>query len=97
MGIESYLGAPIFDKNEQPIGILVALHSKPINNPALLNHLFSIFLERISAELQRMKINETLINEINERQQIETALNLKQFAIDNAADTILWIEIQKLK
>ncbi len=60
MGIESYLGAPVFDKQHQPIGILVALHSKAFLNPKAITGLFSTLLDRVSAEMQRGKAEEAL-------------------------------------
>ncbi len=71
MGIDSYLGSRIYNKEQEPIGLLVALHSKPINNPGILSDLFSIFLDRIAAELHRMHAYEALHkNEAIQRKMI---------------------------
>jgi PAS domain S-box-containing protein len=60
MGIESYYGSRIFDKEQESIGLMVALHSKPLKNPDILGKLFSIFFDRIVAEIRRIEADEAL-------------------------------------
>ncbi len=60
MGIEGYFGSPLFDSKEKPVGIIVLLHTRPIENQELAENLFKIFSERISAELERMKAEDAL-------------------------------------
>ena len=77
MGIDSYLGARIYNKEQEPIGLLVALHSKPLNNPDILGNLFNIFLERIAAELNRMNVYHALVqNEAHLNTLIDTIPDL---------------------
>lgn len=65
LGVEGYLGAPVLDKQRQPIGIIVALHSRPIANAEHISTLFNTFLERVSAEMQRSQAEEALRTEHN--------------------------------
>lgn len=74
MGIEGYLGAPIFDKHHQPIGILVALHSQPLSDSQSLVDLFNTFLDRVAAEMQRGKVQAAL--EKSEARQDKMAANI---------------------
>lgn len=60
MGIESYLGSPLLDKDNHPVGILVALHSQPLPKTEKLEQFFSIYTDRITAEMQRMITEEAL-------------------------------------
>ncbi len=60
MGIESYCGSPVFDKQGQALGILVALHTRPLSSPQVISQLFSTYLDRISAEMQRVEAEEEL-------------------------------------
>jgi hypothetical protein len=53
MGIRGYLGVPLFNKHHAPLGIMVALHSRPLSPAAELCTLFEVFAERVSAEIQR--------------------------------------------
>ena len=55
MGVESYYGAPLFDAAGEPIGIVVALHDKPLQDEPWIRTLFSIFSGRAGAELARMR------------------------------------------
>lgn len=61
LAIEGYVGAPIFDKHGEPIGIIVAMDCKPLSDPKAIVNLFNIFVDRVSAEMQRGKAEEKLI------------------------------------
>jgi len=56
MGIESYVGTPLFDSLNQPLGILVVLHSRPLVNEELIKSVLTIFAARASGELERLKL-----------------------------------------
>jgi PAS domain S-box-containing protein len=60
MGIESYVGIPLFDSGGNPIGLAVILNSKPLSNPELAESMLKIFAVRASAELQRKRAEEAL-------------------------------------
>lgn len=60
MGIESYYGSRIYDKEQESIGLMVALHSKPLKNTDILSKLFRIFFDRIVAEIRRIEADEAL-------------------------------------
>jgi PAS domain S-box-containing protein len=60
MGIEGYVGAPILDKRHEPLGLMVALHSQPFANPQAIVSFFNVFLDRVSAEMQRAKAEAAL-------------------------------------
>ena len=62
MGVDSYIGSPLFDKQNKPIGLIVALDSNPMpQNPQLVN-ILEIFAARAAAELERDKVRQRLIN-----------------------------------
>lgn len=60
MGIESYLGSPLLDKDNHPVGILVGMHSQPMIKTEKLQQFFSIYTDRITSEMQRMITEEAL-------------------------------------
>jgi len=60
MGIEGYIGAPLFDKDEESLGIMVLLDSKPIQNQQIIEDTFNIFNDRVTSELIRLKAEEEL-------------------------------------
>ncbi|MBP0048040.1 EAL domain-containing protein [Marinobacterium sp. AK62] len=53
MGIESYVGSSLLDKQQQPMGILVGLGCRPLREEALAEELFRVFVGRVDAEMQR--------------------------------------------
>ncbi|MDH4101676.1 MAG: PAS domain S-box protein [Nitrospirota bacterium] len=72
MGIESYSGVPLVASNGSPMGILVALHSKPLKDISLVQSILSIFASRAAVELERRRYEEDLylygeiVNHMNE-------------------------------
>ncbi|MCB1889783.1 MAG: PAS domain S-box protein [Rhodocyclaceae bacterium] len=61
MGIESYIGSTLFDKNGHPMGILVGLGRRTIHQTDLANRLFGVFVDSVSAEMMRAQAEETVI------------------------------------
>jgi diguanylate cyclase (GGDEF)-like protein/PAS domain S-box-containing protein len=53
MGIESYVGSPLFDSRGNPLGILVLLDRKPLADPEHAQSILKICAARASAELER--------------------------------------------
>ncbi|WP_417345927.1 EAL domain-containing protein [Ferrimonas sp.] len=53
LGIESYIGTPIHDPNNQPIGIMVVVDTKPLTQVNQVQEILEIFAARAGAELQR--------------------------------------------
>jgi PAS domain S-box-containing protein len=75
LGVEGYIGAPIFDKAHAPLGVLVALHSKRLTNPQVGTDLFSVFLDRVAAEMQRTEADaarELLREQLTQAQKMES-------------------------
>ncbi len=54
-GIESYVGAPLFDSEGSPTGIVVALGRRPLARPDCAAVLLDVFAGRIGAELERWR------------------------------------------
>ncbi len=54
MGAESYIGTPLHDANQQSIGLIVVIDSKPMSDIAQLTPILEIFAARTSAEIERV-------------------------------------------
>lgn len=80
LGVESYLGVPLFSKDNQAIGIMVGLHSSTLANVDKIESVFSIYIDRVSAEMQRTKSEEEL-NRLSEMQSIILKMALKYINI----------------
>lgn len=63
MGVDSYIGAPLFDSHNNPIGLIVVLDSKPMTESPQITEILEIFAARASAEIER----------VNMYQQLQTA------------------------
>ncbi len=55
MDIESYIGTPLFDGREQPLGILTVLDTQPIEQIEQVREILEIFAARAEAEVQRLQ------------------------------------------
>ncbi|MCC6798344.1 MAG: sigma 54-interacting transcriptional regulator [Candidatus Hydrogenedentes bacterium] len=60
MGIESYLGAPLLDADKRVMGHLAVMDIKPMPEAPELFAVFRIFAARASAELQRIRAEESV-------------------------------------
>ncbi|MBD1940638.1 response regulator [Microcoleus sp. FACHB-68] len=60
MGVEGYMGAPLFDSAGSPLGILVVLSAKPLSNTQLAASMLRIFAMRAASELERKQAEEHL-------------------------------------
>jgi len=60
MGVDGFMGAPLFGSAGQPLGIILLMHSEPIENPKVAESLFKIFSARVSAEIERKQAEETV-------------------------------------
>jgi len=54
LGVESYVGSPLFDSAGCALGVLVVMHTKPIENQEMARSLLRIFASRAAAELERL-------------------------------------------
>lgn len=63
--IEGYIGVPLFDRERRPLGLLAVMSRTPIRNPEILVSIMKIFAERASAEMERVRVLQRLMQ--NER------------------------------
>ncbi|MCH8177193.1 MAG: PAS domain S-box protein, partial [Proteobacteria bacterium] len=56
MGIEAYIGVPLYGREKEVLGILVALYTRPISNAEPEVALFRLFSNLIAMELERRQV-----------------------------------------
>lgn len=78
MDIEGYVGSMLRGKDGNPIGIIVALHQSQISNAKEIQDLFAIFVDRISAEMQRTISERTLESELIAKEALTAQLHQAQ-------------------
>ncbi len=66
MGIESFIGAPIYNCKEKPMGMLVLMDDKPMQEKPNSRYILSIFASRAGAELERIYAEELLKKQTQE-------------------------------
>ncbi len=66
LGMESYMGTPVFDVKGEVCGLLVMMDDKPMEEIPNSRYMLSIFASRVGAELERMKIEESYKKKIYE-------------------------------
>ena len=60
MNAESYIGTPLFDTNGKPIGVIVIMDTKPMENIEYIKEIMQIFAARTGAELERVRAQSEL-------------------------------------
>ncbi len=58
MGVECYMGCPLFGAKDQPLGVLVIMDSKPFEELELTESLLRVFAVRAASELERKRAEE---------------------------------------
>ncbi len=58
MGIESYIGTPLFNSNGNVMGLIVVLHTRPLTNINIVKSVFQICAARAAAEMERKQTEE---------------------------------------
>lgn len=66
LGIESYLGTPVFNAEGAVTGLLVLMDDKPMEEIPNSRYVLSIFASRAGAELERIKVEENYQQKIRE-------------------------------
>lgn len=85
LDVEGYVGTPLFDSSNKPIGIIATLSLKPIENIQAIENILQIYAMRASAELERKQKEEEL-------QCVNKELEFKQFSIEHISESIFWTD-----
>jgi len=83
-GVQSYAGVALNDSAGQVIGVLCALHDRPLPDPAKDTALLRVYGSRAAAELERLRVEAEL-----QRSESST-----RAILDSAADGIITISSQ---
>ncbi|MEZ6040387.1 MAG: PAS domain S-box protein [Planctomycetaceae bacterium] len=93
LGAESYMGIPLWASDGQPLGLLVLLHTGPMNDAELTRATLQIVAVRCGAELERKRAEELLRK--SEERLLSVVRNTPNVAIqwyDSDGQVRLWNE-----
>jgi PAS domain S-box-containing protein len=66
LGIESYMGTPVFDAAGEATGLLLIMDDKPMEEIPNSRYILSIFASRAGAELERIQVEESYQQQIRD-------------------------------
>lgn len=79
MNIESYIGAPLHDTNNSPLGLLIIMDSRPFTNEQLLESTLMVYAIRVAGEMER----------IEKEKDLKESMEEYRLLIENANEGIL--------
>jgi PAS domain-containing protein len=82
MGVEGYMGLPLFGSSGDPLGLLVVMNNKPFSTVSLAESMMKIFGARAAAELERKLALEELERATEDLQSILRSVTDTIMAID---------------
>lgn len=60
LNVEGYIGYPLFNKQENPVGLIAVMHKKEIEDPETVSSILKIVAKRAEIELERIKFEDQL-------------------------------------
>ena len=77
MGIDAYVGTPLFDSTGRPLGLMVALYGQALHNVHFAESVLQVFAARAAAELERKRAEDALqAHELRLEQQLSALVGL---------------------
>ena len=97
MDIESYIGVPLLNKEQEVIGVLSALFLSPLKNEQLDKSIIQFFAQRISVELER-EANDNNIKALNKTLEVKVGIRTEELeAINSELENFAYIVSHDLK
>ncbi len=87
MGVEGYIGMPLWDFSGLPIGLIAMLSSKPVSDYALATQVLQLVATRVAAELDRERSDRILRNREHEFRTLAESLpdNIVRYDMEGRA------------
>lgn len=87
MGVEGYLGTPLWDFSGRPIGLIAMMSSKPISDYALAAQVLQLVATRAAAELERARSDRILRKREHEFRTLAESLpdNIVRYDLEGRA------------
>ncbi len=83
MGVQGYVGVPLFDKTNKPTGIMVALYRNPVKNIQFAESFLQLVASRTAAEMERTHTEKSLEESENRFRDISLSMADWIWEVDN--------------
>lgn len=90
MGVESYMGVPLFDSASRAIGLMAVLGRKPLRNTQFGESLFRLFAIRAAAEFERQRMVDQLAGALKEREHVMETIPDMLYILDLEGRLVRW-------
>jgi len=90
MEVQSYVGAPLIDSSNKPIGLIVVMDDKPMENSKQVGTILQIFAARAAAELERLQSEEALQQSEQRLANAQRMTHIGNWELDFATDRLVW-------
>ncbi len=82
MNAESYVGVPLFDEQNQPIGLIALMDDKPIEKVKTVEIILSVMAPRTASELKRLNFEKALTESEEKFRELTETINGVFYLID---------------
>jgi len=92
MGVESYIGIRLNNSSGDTVGILVALHNKPLDDMLFLKPILTTFALRAAAEIERKKAEDKLLRQQYFLSKAQEMGKIGTWELDIKKNILIWTE-----
>lgn len=90
MGVECYVGVPLFDSSGSPIGLIITMDDKPLPEDTAVRTMIEVFAHRASLELERKRYEEELRRNEERLKEAQKIAHFGNWEWDIQEDRIYW-------
>jgi PAS domain S-box-containing protein len=88
--IDSYIGFPLVDSEQNALGVMVALYKQPVEQVEFASSIMQVFAGRTTAELERLQATKELVAARNLLENIINSTPSTIIAIDSSNRVMQW-------
>ena len=90
MGVHSYVGVPLVDASNSPIGVIVVMDDKPMENTNQVGTMLQLFATRAAAELERLRSEEALQQSRQRLADAQQMAHIGSWELNLTTNQLLW-------
>ncbi|MEM7228006.1 MAG: PAS domain S-box protein [Planctomycetota bacterium] len=90
MAMEGYVGIPLFDEQQKPVGIVVALFRRPVRDTEFVESILQLFSSRIASEMTRARAVNALRAREADLRKAQSIAHLGSYAFNFQTGKLIW-------